>query len=92
MANKRKYSDRVLLKRLFVQAGHFWPHLLCLLGLSLFAEPHALLVPLSLKMAADNILDSCDIKLKIEDSRLVSFRSEMLEETCQILNITKGEN
>jgi ATP-binding cassette subfamily B protein len=58
MASEKKYSDWVMLKRLFGHARSFWPHLLALLGLSLLAAPLALLLPVPLKMAVDNVLGS----------------------------------
>ncbi len=58
MATTKTYSDWVLLRRLFLQARRFWPHLVLLLGLSLLAAPLALLLPVPLKMAVDNVLGS----------------------------------
>lgn len=58
MATIKKYSDWVLLKRLFWQARRFWPHLVLLLFLSLLAAPLSLLIPIPLKMAVDNVLGS----------------------------------
>jgi ATP-binding cassette subfamily B protein len=58
MPSEKKYSDRVLLKRLFHHARGFWPHLLALLGLSLLAAPLSLLLPVPLKLAVDNVLGS----------------------------------
>ena len=58
MANKKKYSDWVLLKRLFWQVRRFWLHLVILLFLSLLSAPLSLLIPIPLKMAVDNVIGS----------------------------------
>lgn len=58
MERTKQYSDRELLKRLFWHARSFWLHLILLLGLSLLSAPLALLLPVPLKMAVDNVLGS----------------------------------
>ncbi len=51
----KKYSDIKILKRLFLQARPYWPHIACIFILDLLATPFALLTPLPLKIAVDNV-------------------------------------
>ncbi|MFC1776781.1 ABC transporter ATP-binding protein [Pseudomonadota bacterium] len=57
MGGKAK-SDTSILKRLILEARTYWPHLLLLLFLDFLATPLALLTPLPLKLAVDNVLGS----------------------------------
>ncbi len=50
------YSDSLLYRRLARQARPYWPHIGGLFLLSLLATPIALLTPLPLKIAVDNIV------------------------------------
>jgi ATP-binding cassette subfamily B protein len=52
----RKYSRLTLCGRLIAQARPYWPHVLAFLLLSLLATPLALLAPLPLKIAIDNVI------------------------------------
>lgn len=52
----KKYTDIALLRRLFLQAKPQWAHLFAILVLDLLATPLALLVPVPLMLAVDNIL------------------------------------
>jgi ATP-binding cassette, subfamily B, bacterial len=51
-----RYTDLTLYRRLLLQARPFWPHIGALLFLGLLAVPIALLTPLALKIAADNVV------------------------------------
>src|SRR5437899_8742233 len=51
-------SNRVLYWRLGREARSYWCHFLGILLLSLLSAPLALLVPLPLKIAVDNVLDN----------------------------------
>jgi ATP-binding cassette subfamily B protein len=51
-------SNRVLYRRLVQEARPYWCHFLGILLLSLMAAPLALLAPLPLKIAVDNVLDN----------------------------------
>jgi ATP-binding cassette subfamily B protein len=52
------YTDRVLYRRMLAQARPYWPHIACLFLLSLVSTPLALLTPLPLKLAVDNVIGS----------------------------------
>jgi ATP-binding cassette subfamily B protein len=78
MVPEKKYSDWILLKRLFGHARSFWPHLLLLLGLSLLAAPLALLLPVPLKLAVDHILGSEPLPDIIANLLPQSMRSDKL--------------
>jgi ATP-binding cassette subfamily B protein len=52
----RRHGSLALYGRLIVQARPYWPHVCGYLLLSLLATPLALLVPLPLKIAVDNVL------------------------------------
>ena len=56
-------ADRALFRRLFEQARPYWPHLAAIFLLDLVATPLALLSPVPLKIAVDNVVsryqDSC---------------------------------
>ncbi len=54
----KKYSDIKILKRLFLQARTYWPHIACIFLLDLLATPLVLLTPLPLKIAVDSIVGS----------------------------------
>lgn len=56
MMEKRRYSDRVLLKRLFFHARPYWLHLVFLFCLNLVATPLALLTPWPLKLVVDHVI------------------------------------
>lgn len=49
-------TDLTLLKRLFLQAKPYWPHLGGVFALDLLATPVALLTPVPLMLAVDNVL------------------------------------
>ena len=49
-------NNRVLYRRLGQEARPYWCHFLCILLLSLLSAPLALLAPLPLKIAVDNVL------------------------------------
>ena len=51
-------TDLALYRRLLRQARPYWPHLGCILALSLLAPPLALLVPLPLQIAVDSVIGS----------------------------------
>jgi len=51
------YSDFTLYKRLLETAKPYWLHLTGIFAISLLAAPLALLTPLPLKIAVDNVLD-----------------------------------
>lgn len=51
-----KHNDVALLKRLFLQAKPYWPHLGGVFALDLLATPVALLTPVPLMLAVDNVL------------------------------------
>jgi ATP-binding cassette, subfamily B, bacterial len=55
-APPRKYGVLTLYRRLFWQARGYWFHLLVVIALSLLATPVALLTPVPLKLAIDNVL------------------------------------
>ena len=50
-------SNRVLYRRLAQEARPYWCHFLGILLLGLLSAPLALLAPLPLKIAVDNVLD-----------------------------------
>src|SRR5688572_32652449 len=51
-------SNRALYRRLVQEARPYWWHFLAILLLSLLSAPLALLAPLPLKIAVDNVLDN----------------------------------
>lgn len=51
-----KHNDVAILKRLFLQAKPYWPHLGGVFALDLLATPVALLTPVPLMLAVDNVL------------------------------------
>jgi ATP-binding cassette subfamily B protein len=53
-----RYSQLALYRRLLLQARPYWVHLLAALSLNLLSSPLALLAPLPLKLAVDNVLGS----------------------------------
>jgi ATP-binding cassette subfamily B protein len=54
----RQHSDLWIYRRLLIQARPYWPHLACILILSLLAAPLALLNPLPLKIVVDSAIGS----------------------------------
>jgi ATP-binding cassette subfamily B protein len=54
----RFHSDISILKRLLREARKYWPHISGIFVLDLLATPLALLSPLPLKLAVDNVLGS----------------------------------
>lgn len=54
--NASKHSDIQILKRLFSKAQPYWSHILGIFLIDLLATPLALLNPLPLKIAVDNVL------------------------------------
>jgi ATP-binding cassette subfamily B protein len=54
----RSRSDISILKRLLREARKYWPHISGIFALDLLATPLALLSPLPLKLAVDNVLGS----------------------------------
>ncbi len=52
------YTDLVLCQRLLRQARPYWPHIVGIFLLSLLASPIALLQPLPMKIAIDNVVGS----------------------------------
>jgi len=58
MSVTRKYTDREIYRRLFLEAQPYWPHIAGLFCLSLLSAPLTLLNPLPLKLVVDCILGS----------------------------------
>lgn len=58
MSDSSKANDWSILKRLMEQARPYWGHILTIFALDLLAVPLALLAPLPLKIAVDNIVGS----------------------------------
>jgi ATP-binding cassette, subfamily B, bacterial len=56
MSTERQ-GDLTILRRLLVEARHYWPHLSLILLLSLLSVPLALLTPVPLKIAVDYVID-----------------------------------
>jgi ATP-binding cassette subfamily B protein len=56
MTTSKRNNDRILYRRLFMQGGAYWVHLVGVSLLSLFPAPSALLLPLPLKIAVDSII------------------------------------
>ncbi|HEV8379251.1 MAG TPA: ABC transporter ATP-binding protein [Tepidisphaeraceae bacterium] len=54
----RKYGSLTLYRRLILEARPYWPHIVGYLLLSLLATPLALLAPVPLKIAVDNVIGS----------------------------------
>ncbi len=57
-AHGSQLSDVHLIRRVLVQARHYWVHLISLFALSLLSTPIALLTPLPLKIAVDSAVGS----------------------------------
>src|SRR5262245_86318 len=57
MSSGRQQRDFILVRRVLVQARHYWPHLSLILLLSLISTPLALLTPVPLKIAVDHVID-----------------------------------
>lgn len=52
----RRYSDRTIYRRVLREARPYWPHIGVLFVVSLLATPLALLAPVPLKIAVDNVV------------------------------------
>src|SRR5947208_1899736 len=52
----RRYGDRVLYRRLLLEARPFWPHIGGLFLLELLATPIALLLPVPLVLVVDSVI------------------------------------
>jgi ATP-binding cassette subfamily B protein len=61
VAVKRKYSNRVVYRRMVAEVRPFWRHVAGLFALSLLTTPLTLLNPYPLKLAVDSILGSQDL-------------------------------
>jgi ATP-binding cassette subfamily B protein len=55
---QRKHSDIAILRRLIEQARPYWGHLAAIFTIDLLATPLALLTPLPLMLAVDNVIGS----------------------------------
>ena len=55
---ERRYSNRVLLKRMLLEARPYWPKMGVLFFLTLLATPLFLLTPVPLKIAVDSVVGS----------------------------------
>src|SRR5689334_14349668 len=53
---KKKYNNFELYRRLLVEARPYWPHIGALCFVTLLSTPLALLIPLPLKIAVDNVI------------------------------------
>ncbi len=71
MASKN-YSQTLLVRRLLEEARPFWPHLFLILILDLIATPLALLNPVPIKIAVDNVIQSQPLP-SILDGLIPSF-------------------
>jgi ATP-binding cassette subfamily B protein len=55
---KKKYTNFELYRRLLIEARPYWPHIGALCCVTLLSTPLALLIPLPLKIAVDNVIGS----------------------------------
>src|SRR5262245_43158895 len=58
MTNKKNYNNFELYRRLLLEVRPYYAHIGAILLITLLAPPLALLVPLPLKLAVDNVIDS----------------------------------
>ena len=56
MGAVRPYSDRAIYRRVLREARPFWGHITAVFALSLLSAPLALLLPVPLKIAVDNVI------------------------------------
>jgi ATP-binding cassette subfamily B protein len=54
---ERRYTDREVYRRVLGEARPYWGHIFAIFLLSLLATPIALLAPVPLKIAVDNVID-----------------------------------
>lgn len=57
----KKYSDIQILRRLFGMARPFWLHLTAIFSLELLGVPLALLLPIPVKIAVDNVIGTAPL-------------------------------
>jgi ATP-binding cassette subfamily B protein len=74
-SDEREHTDFQLYRRLLVEARPYWAHIVALFLISLLATPLALIAPLPLKIAVDNVLGSQPLPAWM-DSILPSFVTE----------------
>jgi ATP-binding cassette subfamily B protein len=55
-SGERRYSDRVIYRRVLGEARPYWGHIVAIFLLTLLATPVALLAPVPLKIAVDSVL------------------------------------
>jgi ABC-type multidrug transport system fused ATPase/permease subunit len=55
-SGERRYSDRVIYRRVLGEARPYWGHIVAIFLLTLLATPVALLAPVPLKIAVDSLL------------------------------------
>ena len=58
MSDTNHYSTATIYRRMLAQARPYWPHVALVLLLNLLAAPLKLALPLPVKIALDNVLDS----------------------------------
>jgi ATP-binding cassette subfamily B protein len=90
MSGKR-YKDWVLVRRLLTESRRYWPHLTCILLLSMLSIPMGLLTPLPVKIAVDSVLGSHPVPgflaAVIPSSLLSSESSILIVSVCLLVAI-----
>src|SRR5215218_184669 len=85
----RQYSSISLYARLIACARPYWTHTVGYLLLSLLATPLALLAPLPLKLAIDNVIDGRPLprvlRIMLPDRWQASTGSVLLFVTCLVI-------